>query len=281
MSSITKLKTAQTVRNFEPSVALNLVQAFHRQLDLTPLLELLFGQTQAVVQAVGMHYRNPDMGIDLFFADKGPHTASYNLTYQEENLGELTCHFRQRVTEESLETAEDLIALAMSPIKNALRYQLALHSSAQPQKISEDAALTPGNDDALLLVKIDGFDVIRNRDGDEWAQTLLQSVQNQISDGLRDADAVFQIDGETLAVVLPQTSCAKAEDVAAKLRILIASLHLKDGTVTQQLTACMGIAGTRDATDAATVLDAARQALAAAHAEGPNTVFSPRSRPPS
>ena len=279
MSSITKLKTAQTVRNFEPSVALNLVQAFHRQLDLMPLLELLFGQTQAVVQAVGMHYRNPDRGIDLFFADRGPHTASYNLTNQEESLGELTCHFRQRVTEESLETAEDLIALAMSPIKNALRYQLALHSSAQPQKISEDAALTPGNDDALLLVKIDGFDVIRNRDGDEWAQTLPQSIQNQISDGLRDADAVFQIDGETLAVVL--TSCAKTEDVAAKLRILIASLHLKDGTVTQQLTACMGIAGTRDATDAAFVLDAARRALTAAHAEGPNTVFSPRSRPPS
>ena len=104
---------------------------------------------------------------------------------------------------------------------------------------------------------------------------LLQSVQNQISAGLRDADAVFQIDDETLAVVLPQTSCAQARDVAAKLRILIASLHLKDGSVTQQLTACMGIAGTREATHAETVLAAARAALAAASTEGPNTVSGP------
>jgi len=274
MTSITKLKTAQSVRNFEPSVALSLVQAFHRQLELTPLLELLFGQAQAIVQAVGMHYRNPAAGIDLFFADKGRHTASYNLTYSDENLGELTCHFHQRVTEESLETAEDLIALVMSPIRNALLYRQALNTQVEPESIGADASLTPGNDDSLVLVQLDGYEQIRNRDGSEWAQTLLQSVQTQINGGLRDADAVFQIDDETLAVVLPQTSSERARDVAAKLRILIASLHLKDGSVSQQLTACMGIAGTRDAVRAESVLEAAREALESARREGPNSVVS-------
>lgn len=274
MTSITKLKTAQSVRNFEPGVALSLVQAFHRQLELTPLLELLFGQAQAIVKAVGMHYRNPAAGIDLFFADKGRHTASYNLNYSEENLGELTCHFRARVTEESLETTEDLIALAMSPIRNALLYRQALSSQAEPESIGADASLTPGNDDSLVLVKLDGFEQIRNRDGSEWAQTLLQSVQTQINGGLRDADAVFQIDDETLAVVLPQTSSERARDVAGKLRILIASLHLKDGSVSQQLTACMGIAGTRDAVRAESVLEAAREALAEARSSGPNSIVS-------
>jgi diguanylate cyclase (GGDEF)-like protein len=274
MSSITKLKTAQSVRNFEPAVALNLVQAFHRHLELAPLLELFFSQAEAVAQAVGVHYRNPAADIDLFIAEHGRHTASYNLTYQDENLGELTCHFRNRVTEEGLETAEDLITLVMSPVKNALRYLQATRSAAVPQQIGEQASLTPGNDDSLLLLQLDGFREIRTRDGDAWAATLLQSVQSQITSGLRDADAVFRIDEETLAVVLPQTGTQRAEDVAAKLRVLVSSLHLRDGSVTQQLTACMGISGTRNATNARTVLEDARTALHEAQAQGPNTVVS-------
>jgi GGDEF domain-containing protein len=132
-----------------------------------------------------------------------------------------------------LKTAEDLIALAMSPIRNPLLYRQALSSQAEPEPIGADASLTPGNDDSLVLVKLDGFEQIRNRDGSEWAQTLLQSVQ-----------------------------------------ILIASLHLKDGSVSQQLTACMGIAGTRDAVRAESVLEAAREALADARSSGPNNIVS-------
>ncbi len=277
MSSITKLKTAQSVRYFDKSVALNLVQAFHRELDLGRLLELLYSQAQAVVRAVGLHYRNREVEddvIDLLVADRGRHTASYNLTYAEEKLGELIVHFDTRVTEETLETTEDLIALVMSPIRNALRHRSALLSHPTPQVFADidapGAALTPGSDDCLILLKLDGLGQVRQRDGDAWAQTLLQSAHNQIREGLRGADGVFQIDGDTLAIVLPHTPSEPALDVAAKIRILISSLHLKDGVVTQQLTACMGIASTRHASSASEVLDQAREALDDAERKGPN-----------
>ena len=102
----------------------------------------------------------------------------------------------------------------------------------------------------------------------------MTSVQGQLSEGLREADGVFQIDDELLAVLLPRTSTGRAADVADKLRVLIASLHLKNGKVTRQLTACMGISGTRHATSAETVLDQARGALDEACREGPNTIRS-------
>ncbi|MDH3643156.1 MAG: diguanylate cyclase [Gammaproteobacteria bacterium] len=283
MTAITKLKTSQSIQFFEHSVALNLVQAFHRHLDLGDLLSLFYSQSAAILQAVGMRYRNAEDGVDVEFGSTGRHTTSYNLTYQDDDLGEIVFSFERRVTEDTLTTAEDLIALAMSPVKNALLYRRAclaaesvvtdLNARPEPKPQTKPAAMVrPGHDDSLVLVGIDGIAETRARDGAEWSQTLVQAVQAQIREGLREADGVYQIDDELLAVLLPHTNAERAPDVASKLRVLIAGLHLKDGAITTQLTACMGVAGTKAASTAEEVLDNARAALKRAQAEGANSV---------
>ena len=141
MTSITKLKTAQSIQFFDPSVALSLVQAFHRHLDLDALLALVFSQAEAILKTAGLQYRNPGEGIDLSLGRQGRHTASYNLTYQDRGLGELIFHFDRRINEDTLATAEDLVALAMSPIDNALRHgrAAAAHRGLEP---ATSAAMT-------------------------------------------------------------------------------------------------------------------------------------------
>lgn len=270
MTSITKLKTAQSIQYFEPSVALSLVLAFHRQLDLDALLALFHSQATALLQVTGCHYRNPDADIDRMIEASGRHTASYNLTYQEAHLGELILHFNRRVDEEVLNTAEDLIALVMPAIRNALKYRTALYGERAAPELRTSAR--PARGDSLVLVQIDGLPEIRKRDGDVWARTLMATAREQLIGGLRDADSVFQIDDDTLAVLLPGTAAEQALAVAKKLRVLIASLHLKDGKVSHQLTACMGIAETGQANAAEAVLDRARTALGQALREGPNSL---------
>ncbi|MEZ5551593.1 MAG: diguanylate cyclase [Pseudomonadales bacterium] len=277
MTSITKLKTAQSIQHFEPAVAFNLVLAFHRQLDLDALLGMFHSQVTALLQATGSHYRNSQAGIDRLIGTSGRHTASYNLTYQETHLGELILNFNRRVNEEVLNTAEDLIALVMPAIRNALTYRAALQGAPAPElheRSTQRAETRPERGDSLVLVQIDGMAEIRERDGDDRAQTLLTSVRDQLIAGLRDGDSVFQIDDATLAVLLPGTASTQAIDVARKLRVLIASLHLKDGKVPQQLTACMGIAGADRASSAEAVLDQAREALKLARKSGPNSLRS-------
>ncbi|MEZ5557146.1 MAG: diguanylate cyclase [Pseudomonadales bacterium] len=281
MASITKLRTAESVQFFDSTVALSLVQAFHRHLDLERLLQIFWGQASALVQATGLRYRNPELGLEFDLGTTGRHTASYNLTYQEQRLGELLFRFQRRVDEDTLATAEDLIALVMPAIKNALAYYAACRQ-AQPRDPAARpggadlpvaaAAEPPPNDDTLLLVGLDGFNDIRRQDGEAWAQTLISTVQEQLRDGLRDADSVFQIDEGVLAVLLPRTSEAAALDVAAKVRILIGGLHLKNGSLSNQLTACMGIASAGRGNDAAAVLRHARRALDEARREGSNCV---------
>jgi len=287
MASITKLKTSQSVQFFDHSAAFNLVQAFHRHLDLGDLLQAFFAQAHTLLECVGMRYRNPADGIDLQLGEGGPHTTSYNLTYQDSNLGELVFLFRRKVTEDTLATAEDLTSLVMSPINNALLYRRALpQADATDNAADPSATSTPnpnpapkraeavktGNDDTLVLISLDGFATIRDRDGAEWAQALIHAMQDQIREGLREADGVFQIDDEMLAVLLPRTSGSAAVEVAKKVRVLIAGLHLRDGAVTTQLTACMGIAGTQAAGNAEQVLQQARVALQAAQRDGGNSI---------
>ena len=277
MASITKLKTSQSVQFFDHGAAFNLVQAFHRHLDLGDLLQAFFAQAHTLLECVGLRYRNAADEIDVQLGESGPHTTSYNLTYQEANLGELVFLFRRRVTEDTLATAEDLTSLVMSPIHNALQYRRALlktdtsaHGPKPAPKHTDGAK--PGDDDTLVLISLDGFATIRDRDGADWAQALVHSMQDQIREGLREADGVFQIDDGILAVLLPRTSGNAAMEVAKKVRVLIAGLHLRDGAITTQLTACMGIAGTRAAGNAEQVLQQARAALATAQREGGNRI---------
>jgi diguanylate cyclase (GGDEF)-like protein len=291
MASITKLKTNQSVQHFDHGAAFNLVQAFHRHLDLGDLLQAFFAQAHTLLECVGMRYRNTHDEIDLQLGEDGPHSTSYKLTYQELNLGELVFLFRRRVTEDTLATAEDLTSLIMSPINNALLYrrlqqqpsagqnatraQPAIqHKPGQPSRPEPKraGAVKAGKDDTLVLIGLDGFATIRDRDGLEWAQALVHAMQDQIREGLREADGVFQIDDEMLAVLLPRTSGNAALEVAKKIRVLIAGLHLRDGSITTQLTACMGIAGTNDANNAEQVLQQARAALQIAQREGSNRI---------
>ena len=279
MSSITTLRTSQSVRFFDKAVALNLVQAFHRHLDIDSLLELFYSQATATLQVVGMGFKDPDGLYSFEFGERGPHTASYNLTYQETKLGEIVFHFTRRASEDTLATAEDLAALVMSPINNALIYARARRSAPEQPKLADAdqnqvPPIAPGNNDSLILVGLDGFAEIQDRDGPQWAQALVSSMQSQIRDGLRETDSVYQIDDELLAVLLPGTSVDRAAEVTRKVRVLIAALHLKDGVETTQLTVCMGVAGTKHASTAEEVFASAKEALLLARAEGTNRIKS-------
>lgn len=294
MMSITPLEQADSPRHMELGQALALVQAIHRQLEPEALLGVLWTQAAALIQASGMRYRQDGHGIDIEFGE-GPHRASYTLTHQGAELGELEFRFQRRVDEAALATAEDLLALAMPAIRNALSFHDANRRAAHaanveimartPRTRRKPAPGEPGtsSDDALVLVSLDGYPEIRGNHGDAWAQTLIDTLAEQVREGLRDADSVFQIDEGLLAVLLPRTSEAAALDVAAKIRVLIAGLHLRDGRLSSQLTACMGVAGARDARQPEDVLDKAHGALAEAQAEGANTIRTAPSgrRPPA
>jgi diguanylate cyclase (GGDEF)-like protein len=286
MMSIGKEQHPDALRHLGQEQALALVQAIHHHLEPDALLGVLWNHAAAIARATGMHYRHAEHGIDVAFGE-GPHRASYTLSHQGTELGELVFRFQHRVDETELAAAEDLLALAMPALRNALTFHQARQRAAYADNVTLIATPPvqarirnkpipgePGtsSDDALVLVSLDGYLEILDRHGEGWAQTLIQTLHDQIREGLRDADSVFQIDEGLLAVLLPRTSESAAREVAGKIRVLIAGLHLRDGRLTSQLTACMGVAGARDARRPEDVLERAHAALARARNEGMNTI---------
>lgn len=273
MMPTTPGQPVDSLRRIERDAALNLVQSIHQHLDPQALLDELWQQAAALTGATGLHYRHGGHGLDIE-RGHGAHAASYTLSHHGSELGELTLRFQRRLNDSVLATAEDLLALAMPALRNALAHHRACaHATAGPGAVAnptpEDAT---GSDDALVLVSLDGFDSIRSDHGETWAQSLIHTISEQIDEGLREADSVFQIDEGLLAVLLPRTSETAAVDVAGKIRVLIAGLHLRDGRLTSQLTACMGVAGARDAQSPEDVLERARAALVRAQREGASTI---------
>lgn len=297
MTPISHLRQAESLAHLDHTLALELVQSLHRHLAPSALLEVLWKQTVRLTGAGGMRYRYEPLRLEVTIGD-GPHGASYALSHHGERLGELELRFEQPVDESVLQAAEDLLALAIPALRNALTHQTVCRQAARLERALENARTAaapargvvalhpvepapapqdeaaPGRpwEDALVLVSLDGYEDIRLAHGDVWAQTLIQTIQNQIHEGLRDADSVFQIDEGLLAVLLPRTSEDAAVEVAGKVRVLISGLHLRDGRITSQLTACMGVVGAQSAHTPEDVLFQARAALAQAQQEGPGTI---------
>lgn len=278
--------STQTTKNlvyFDDRTALHLTQAFANEVDLEPLVQLLFSQLQATSAIAGLQYRYQPLGIDLNFGNRDLHTADYNLSFRDNQLGTLMLYFSRPQHEQSMQTCEDLISMAFPSIRNAVtlleaRNQPAPLSGAEQQTIASFARAKEAplakeeKTDALILLALDDYPAIKSRDGEEWAQILMSSVHEQINEGLRDADGVYHIGDDLIAVLLPNTTSKRADDVAKKVRALIASLHLRGGEISQQLTACMGLADARTAGTAEEVMDHAKQALRKAQSAGANQI---------
>ena len=272
---------------FDEATALKLAQVFGQQSDLRELLRLLFVQMRAVCNSSGLHFINPDKTIEHHFGQSSGHHAEYNLHFRDQPVGTLTRYFSRPQQDQDIQTGEDLIGLALLPIRNALQApqsQVVAHAAASAstsglsvdEKIALAEIASPDQGqtkaDTLILVSLDDYSLIAERDGSDWADILITSVHEQLTVGLRSADGVYHIGDDLVGVLLPRTTEAQAQQVAQKIRVLITSLHLGGKSEQAQLTASMGISSSAHGSTAEDVMANARIALAQARTQGPNQI---------
>jgi len=298
---ISNLKLA----HFDDATALRLQQAFGDKTQLDDLLRLLFTQLRALCRTSGMQFSYAPLGFELQLGQTQRHTAAYNLHYHDQPLGTLTQYFSRAQNEQEIETAEDLLSLALVPLRNTLTlatYQrdsatqttstdnihtlpiraatntgtnagTAQLSSAEQIALAEVAVVdAEPKSDALILVGLDNYTQMLQAHGEEWAHIIMSSVHHQIEEGLRSADGVYHIGDDQIAILLPRTTLSQARQVADKVRVLVASLHLRGNNVDDQLTASMGISNAQQAQSAEQVMENARIALQQAQHSGSNAI---------
>jgi diguanylate cyclase (GGDEF)-like protein len=94
---------------------------------------------------------------------------------------------------------------------------------------------------SILYGDVDNFKTINDQYGHQTGDAVLQAIAGAMRPCLRQHDEVSRWGGEEFLILLPETDCAAAAEVAEKLRATIAALEFHHNGGTVRLTMSFGI----------------------------------------
>ena len=101
------------------------------------------------------------------------------------------------------------------------------------------------DDLAVLMVDLDEFKRVNDREEHAVGDTVLQEVGNTLRDGLRDGDVLARYGGDEFCVLLPSTGREGARAVAERLRTSVRARGFgPEGRISQRIT--VGVAIVKD-----------------------------------
>ncbi len=119
---------------------------------------------------------------------------------------------------------------------------------------------------AVMMYDIDHFKKVNDTFGHSVGDLILQRVTKIVRDELRSADVIGRYGGEEFIVILPMTNTQQAFQLAERIRINVAKLHIETTKGMAAVTLSIGIVELNNATSAETVESIFRRADEAMYA---------------
>ena len=152
-----------------------------------------------------------------------------------------------------IELLEQLASQIVMPIENSRLYAKAeerariddltglLNRRALDEAIASEIARHSryGGDFSLIILDLDSFKAFNDNHGHLAGDKLLREAGSIMKRAIRSSDQAYRYGGDEFAVVLPQTNCEAALDVAERVRKRVAS-EVDTGYV--PITASLGLA---------------------------------------
>lgn len=286
--AITPLITAtHTEKKFDVK-RLKVTNALQTTLATDRLIALFSEQIKPFVKQTGLEYQNESGEIEIAQGKSAPHSCTYNLILEDEELGNLKLMRRKRFSPTEIEQIEALLCCLIYPLRNALMYKKALQSAHTDEltglnnRLSFNQSLQHEWDLAqrydapfsVLMLDIDHFKKINDTHGHAIGDDALVAIARAIKETIRDSDIAFRYGGEEFVVLLNKTTEPGASLLAERIRKNIANLLIpvKDSTI--KLTASLGSATLNSRENGEELLKRADDALYKAKKEGRDRVIS-------
>lgn len=259
-------------------------QRLQTSLEIDRLLGFFYEEVPALMALDGLCYRHPESDLRLEYGRPGPHSASYRLSQDAADLGEITLYRAQVFCEQELAQLESLMGVLVFPLRNALLYRAALMASlkdsltgagnrvALDQSLAREVELARRHQQPLSVVMLDmdHFKQLNDRHGHAAGDAALRLVAAELRDQLRNVDMVFRYGGEEFVLLLSNTDGACAAIAAERVRAAIERLPFEYDRQPIPLSISLGCATYRHAETPHELLRRADELLYLAKRNGRN-----------
>lgn len=271
---------------------MQLSEVLQTSLDLHMLLRLFLEKVSTVVRLDGIHYLNEDLGIEASIAKQATHSCGYRLITNEDKLGEVIFKRGKKFTEKELSILETLLSTLIFPLRNALRFSVAVRSAfTDPltgagnrrflqETLEREIDLAKRHNQALsvLMVEVDGFRKLLEQHGLGNAERVLRELASHLDTLTRSTDSVFRSEGDQFVIILSNTDKIGAHVMARRIMERAQSLRSQSEDAIQPATEVvslsLGLAVMSGTDSSASVLERATKALAGARKRGGNLIHS-------
>lgn len=233
-----------------------------RQFDLHELLGTVVAVIRDAIPCDGIEYIYDE--IEMYYADGQleEHSASYTLSMQQVQLGEIRLTRTTAFQPEELRQVEIMLAGLVDPLRHALWFYhdmncYANNSTRFNQRIQMEVerCLRTGRELSLIkLVPADSKQLYR-AGSDAFDEDAVIALIDMIDQHSRRIDTVYRLAEDEYTVLLPLTNKEVAAFVADRLSDQISNLKIRVSGEERTIGMCFGIASYIEGDDAGALLD--------------------------
>ncbi len=266
--------------------ALRLVKLLQSTLELRKILELFGDEVKSSVQYDGFSYEYAEDNCRINIGEQATCQCSYPLNLTDSQMGEVTFYRQAQFNAEEQKLLENLVAVLIYPVRNALLYRQAVERAHRDpltgigNRAAMDKALEQEFDMArryhaplsVIILDIDKFKPVNDTYGHMTGDTVLRTVSDCIVEHMRRSDIIYRYGGEEFLILLRNTHTPGAALLAERIRQAVEKMAVSHGDAHIQVTISAGIASLQHNEDINSLLMRCDKALYNAKLHGRNRV---------
>ena len=243
------------------------------------LLDFQLGERdglQLIREAVAQDCRTPIVFLTAETADRVDLEAMNAGALDYLVKGEITSRMLERSLRYAAKLADTLEALRQLATRDELTGLLNRREFDRILQDEEQRAVRFGHALALVMVDVDHFKSINDTHGHPAGDALLREIARRLATCVRSVDRVARVGGEEFGLILVQSDCAAALDVAQRVCAVVRGEPVRvNATLTIPVTVSAGAAALpNDARTITELIAAADKALYLAKSAGRDRVVS-------
>jgi len=271
------------------ALALQVVMRLQSTLDPEQVLRYFLQEAEPLVGLSSVRLQSDGLDTVLQVGRSRRCRVVQRLRINGELFGELTLSRARPWREEERETLDQLVALLVHPLHNAVRFQQAqaaarhdsltglLNRHALDQALAREVSLAHRHQHplSLMVVDLDRFKQINDRYGHRAGDAALRRLADMLEENCRGGDLVFRYAGDEFVVLMAHTRASGAMRSGERLLQAVAEVTLAVGEEGEcfDLRASAGVAALAEGESAEDLFHRADLALLRAKRYGRNRLI--------